>query len=175
MSKSVANGMFKHNYFHSIQFMKSGHLILRLTPIVLCVFGWYLAHWLGAIIGFVIGCPLALIIYYFLRKSQIQKRKLEISGLSDEQLKAIAVDPASRDLGHAIAELERRGIKNIRPSMESLFELLASPNTNRRALGYSYLSIMYPTAFAKIAKTDSSSSDAPEVWRERIAVFKETN
>jgi hypothetical protein len=155
--------------------MKSGHAILRLMPIVLCVIGWYLAHWLGAIIGFVIGCPLALITYYFLRKSQIRKRKLEISSYSDEQLKTIAVDPASRDLGYAIAELERRGIENIRPSMDSLFELLTSPNANRRALGFSYLSIMYPTASAKIVKEGSSSSDAPEVWRERITAFKEMN
>jgi hypothetical protein len=159
--------------------MKSAHklfnLLLRIVLIVLCALGWYLAHWFGAIIGFVIGFPLALIIYYFLRKNQIKNRKLEISRLSDEQLKTIAVDPTSRDLGYAIAELERRGIKNIRPSMDSLFELLTSPNANRRALGFSYLSIMYPTAFAKIAKKDSSSGDAPEVWRERITAFKEMN
>lgn len=159
--------------------MKSGYkmfnLLLRFVPIVLCALGWYLAHWFGAIIGFVIGFPLALTIYYFLRKNQIRNRKLEISSLSDEQLKAIAVDPASRDLGYAIAELEYRGIKNIRPAMESLFELLTSPNPNRRALGYSYLSIMYPTAFAKIAEKDSSSSDTPEVWQKRITIFKEMN
>jgi hypothetical protein len=34
---------------------------------------------------------------------------------------------------------------------------------------------MYPTAFAKIAKEGSSSSDAPEVWQERIAAFNEAN
>ena len=174
---------FKYNYFYQFQFMKPGRIIIsslpRLLPIILCAFGWYLARWFGALVGFVIGCLLALITwvttYYFLRKTQIQKRRLEISGLSDEQLKAIAVDPTSRDLGYAIAELERRGLKNIRPSMKSLLDLLTSPNANRRALGYSYLGIMYPTAFTKIAKEDSSSSDAPEVWRERIAAFNETN
>jgi hypothetical protein len=159
--------------------MKSAHklfnLLLRMVPIALGALGWYLAHWFGAIIGFAIGFPLALIIYYFQRKNQIQKRKLEISGYSDEQLKAIAVDPTSCDLGYAIAELERRGIKNIRPSIDSLFELLTSPNANRRALGFSYLSIMYPPAFAKMVKEGSSSSDAPEIWRERITTFKEMN
>jgi hypothetical protein len=162
--------------------MKPGRIIIsslpRLLPIILCAFGWYLARWFGALVGFVIGCLLALITwvttYYFLRKTQIQKRRLEISGLSDEQLKAIAVDPTSRDLGYAIAELERRGLKNIRPSMKSLLDLLTSPNANRRALGYSYLGIMYPTAFTKIAKEDSSSSDAPEVIgsEKEIAVFQ---
>ena len=154
-------------------------LIPRLIPIILGIVGWYLARWSGAINGFVIGCLIAIISwttgYYFLRKTHIQKRRLEISNFSDEQLKAIAVDPTSRDLGYAIAELERRGLKNIRPSMKSLLDLLTSPNANRRALGYSHLFIMYPTAFAKIAKEDSSSGDAPEVWRERIATFSATN
>ena len=147
----------------------------RLIPIILIVIGWYLARWSGAVIGFVTGCLMAVILWttghYFLAKARIRRRLLEISSLSDEQLKEIAVNPTSSGLGFAIAELERRGIKNIRPSIESLCELLTSQNANRRALGHAHLSIMYPSTFAKIAKDGSSSSDAPEVWRERIAAL----
>ena len=154
-------------------------LIPRLIPIILCVVGWYLARWPGAVIGLVIGCLMAVISwatgYYFPAKARLQKRMLEISGLSDDQLKKIAVNPASRDMGLAIGELERRGLKNIRPSVESLFELLTSSDANRRALGYSQLFAIYPSIFAMIAKDGSSSSDAPEVWRGRIATLNETN
>jgi hypothetical protein len=153
--------------------------IPRLIPIIVGVVGWYLARWSGAVIGFVVGCLIAVISwatgYYFLAKARLQKRMLEISGLSDEQLKKIAINPTSRDMGLAIGELESRGLKNIRPSVESLFELLTSSDANRRALGYSQLFAIYPSIFAKIAKDGSSSSDAPEVWRERIATLNDAN
>jgi hypothetical protein len=153
-------------------------LLPRLIPIALSIVGWNLARWTGAAIGFFIGCLIAVvswaIAYYHLRKMQRRKRMAEISALSDEQLKKIAVDPTSRDFGYAIPELNRRGI-NIRPSVETLFELLTSSNPNRRAIGYSNLAIMYPTTFEKVAKQDSSSADTPEVWRERIAAFKAVN
>ncbi|HSY20353.1 MAG TPA: hypothetical protein VK815_18560 [Candidatus Acidoferrales bacterium] len=153
-------------------------LLLRYAPrlivVILAWLGWYLGHWQGAIIGFVIGCAIGLLswmaIYYFQAKARFQKQSQEISGLSDEQLKKIATDPTNRDIGFAIGELERRGIKNVHPSLESLFELLTSPNANQRALGMTLLDAFYPSTSAKIAK-GSSSSDAPEVWRERISAL----
>jgi len=158
-------------------------LLLRYAPrlivVILASLGWYLDHSRGAAIGFVVGCAIGLVswvvIYYYLRKSQLQKRSQEISGLSDEQLKKIATNPANHDIGLAIGELERRGIKNIRPSLETLFDLLTSPDANRRALAFSQLFAIYPATFAKVAKVGSSSSDAPEVWRERISALNGAN
>ncbi|HXI73113.1 MAG TPA: hypothetical protein VNN22_22465 [Verrucomicrobiae bacterium] len=155
-------------------------LLLRYVPrlivVILAGLGWHWGHWPGAITGFGIGCAIGLFswmaIYYFLRKKQLQQRSQEISGLSDEQLKKIAADPANRDIGFAIGELERRGIKNIRPTVQSLFDLLTSDNANKRALGFSQLFAIYPDTFAKIVKEGSSSSDAPEVWRERISALR---
>jgi hypothetical protein len=154
------------------------YLLPRLIPISLAIVGWYLARWTGAAFGFFVGCLLAVVAwataFYHLRKAQRMKRKTEISVLSDEQLKKFAVDPTSRDFGYAITELDRRGI-TVRPSVETLLELLTSSNPNRRAIGYSNLGIMYPIVFEKLAGQGSSSSDSPEVWQQRIAVFKAAN
>jgi hypothetical protein len=153
--------------------------LMRLIPIATGIIGWHFASWMGVIIGFVIGCLMAVILwgtgYYFLAKARIRKQRLRISTLPTEQLQKIAIDPTSPDLGVAIGELERRGFKKIRPSLESLFELITSTDRNKWGLGLGLLFAMYPSACAKIAKEGSSSSDEPEVWRERIAAFSATN
>ena len=152
--------------------------VLRLIIIMSAVVGWFLGNWHGAAIGFFIGCVIGVVawsaIYFVLAKSRRTKRFSEIASLSDEDLKNIAVDPTHRDFGYAIMELDRRGI-TVRPSVETLLELLLSPNPNRRAIGYSNLGIIYPTVFEKVAGQGTSSSDSPEVWQQRITVFKTAN
>jgi hypothetical protein len=91
--------------------------------------------------------------------------------LSTEQLRDIAADPMSRDLGFAIGELDRRGIE-ARPSLESLLALLTSPNSNRRGLGLSLLAGCYPSVVEQFG-LGCSSADAPEVWQARIAALRD--
>jgi hypothetical protein len=148
----------------------------RLMIIMSAVVGWFLGHWSGVAIGFFIGCAIGVLawaaIYFVLAKSRRTKRFSEIASLSDEDLKKIGVDPTHHDFGYAIMELDRRGI-TVRPSIKTLFELLLSPNPNRRAIGYSNLGIMYPKVFKKFVGEGTSSSDSPEVWQQRITAFKE--
>ena len=154
-------------------------IVPRLIPVGLCILGWYTAHLLGAIIGFIVGCLLGFVAwataYYFLNLADMRKRRSDMCSLSDEQLKAIATNPTAAGMGFAMMELESRGIKDIHPSVESLLELLVSPNANTRALGYGLLGPLYPDISAKIAGEGTSSIDAPEVWRERIAALGKAN
>jgi hypothetical protein len=150
-------------------------LIPRLAPILISIVGWRFWGWPGAIIGFAIGClvwfALWLIGYWFFAKARLKDRRQKMSVLSTEELKKLAVDPLCREMALAMMELDRRGFKNIRPPVESFLELLTSNNPNLRALGFSQLFAMYPSTFQKIANKDSSSTDSPEVWRERIAAL----
>jgi hypothetical protein len=150
-------------------------IIPRLAPIVLIIIGWRFWGWPGAILGLAVGCLVWFLLwivgYYFFFRARLQNQRQKMAVLSTEELKKIAVDPSCRDMAFAIGELERRGVKNIRPSAESLLDLLTSDNPNWRAVGFSNLSIMHPSVFKKIATEGCSSSDAPEVWRERIAAL----
>lgn len=150
----------------------------RLIIITSAAVGWFFARWSGIAIGFFIGCLIGVlawaVVYFVLAKSRRTKLFSEIASLSDEDLKMIAVDPTHRNFGYAIMELDRRGI-TVRPSIETLLELLTSSNPNRRAIGYSNLGIIYPMVFEKLAGEGTSSSDSPEVWQQRIAVFKAAN
>lgn len=154
-------------------------LVPRLAPILLIILGWHFWEWPGAIIGLVVGCvvwfALWIIGTYFLAKERLKRQRQEMTALATEELKKLAVDPSQREMAFAISELERRGIKNIRPARESLLELLTSANPNQRALAFSYLSVLYPAVFAKITPAGSASTDAPEIWRERIAALGEVN
>lgn len=150
-------------------------LIPRVAPVVLAILGWYFWRWPGLIIGFVAGCVawfvLWIVAFVLISSARLRRLKAEMSALSTEELQKIATDPSRREMGFAIAELERRGIKRVRPSLESLFELLTSPQPNKRALGFSQLAAIYPSTWAKICKDGDSSTDPPEVWRERIAAL----
>src|SRR5579862_5334166 len=93
-----------------------------LVPVVLTVLGWHFLRWPGAIIGSVLGCVIcfALWIYGFILMAGVRSRRMkaEMSALPTEALKQIATDPSCREIAYAIMELERRGIKNVRPSIE---------------------------------------------------------
>jgi hypothetical protein len=97
---------------------------------------------------------------------RLDKRIRDVAALTTEQLEKIASDPTSPDLGFAIAELSRRGT-SAQPSLESLFELITSADSNRRGLGLSLLFALYPSVFEKIP-LGTSSADPPEIWRGRI-------
>ena len=96
-----------------------------------------------------------------------------VAALPTERLREIAADPIDPDLGFAIGELERRGIEE-KPSLQSLFGLLTSANSNRRGYGMSLLMALYPEVWSKVA-VDSSNLDAPEVWRSRIAALDDAS
>ncbi|HEY1683601.1 MAG TPA: hypothetical protein VGG19_02465, partial [Tepidisphaeraceae bacterium] len=147
---------------------------LRLLPIACAVIGWRVAHFLGLLLGLLVGYMLKIAIgvcvFYCCRVSQHKQGKQAMALLPDERLIAIANDPLSRDLGWAMGELQKRGIK-ARPSLDSVCDLLTSPLSNRRAYGLSLLFGLYPEIFAKIGK-GCSSDDPPEIWRGRLEAIR---
>jgi hypothetical protein len=70
-------------------------------------------------------------------------------------------------MGFAASELARRGIE-ARPSFDSLCSLLTSENADRRGLGLSLMSALYPSV-AETFPEGCSNAEPPEVWRERVA------
>lgn len=150
----------------------------RFVLLGVAALGWRLARWTGLFIGFCVGCLLAIltwgIVYYLFAKARHNKISRELSKLSDEQLKEIATNPSSRNLAFAMAELERRGITGIRPTIESVFESLTSNDANARAMGLSCMIALYPGTLESLSD-GASSGDGPEVWRERIAAFNLAN
>ena len=145
--------------------------LFRLLPIALGVVGWRVAHWFGMLVGLFVGAILAIAFwlgsYYLAASAGLRRQRREMADLATERLKELAVDPTSREMPFAMGELKNRGI-DARPSLESVCELLVSPQHNRRALGISLLFGLYPKVFAKIGD-DASSTDPPEVWRDRLA------
>ncbi len=69
-------------------------------------------------------------------------------------------------MGFAISELDRRGIVAL-PSLESILDLVQSPDSNQRGRAIGLLGAIYPTIFARLPK-GSSNLDTPEVWRDRL-------
>jgi len=151
-------------------------LALRLIPVSCCWLGWRFGGWLGATAGAVVGCGAAIIIwgtiYYQTLRLSLEHRQRAVSTLATERLRQIAADPTSPDLGFAIGELARRGV-DAGPSLESLFSLLTSADSNRRGLGMSLLPALYPHVWLKIP-LDSSNMDSAEVWRSRIAALEDS-
>jgi hypothetical protein len=86
-----------------------------------------------------------------------------------DQLLIIAAEPTSPDLGIALMELDRRGLA-ARPSLQSLFPLLTSSDSNRRGLGMTLLHALYPSVFARLP-SNVSNADGPDVWRARLAAL----
>jgi uncharacterized membrane protein YccC len=148
--------------------------LLRLLPIGLGVVGWYSSRWFGMFVGVFAGCILAVAVWvsvlYISLSVRMTRRMREVEAMASERLTEVAADPTSRDLGFAIGELEKRGIKT-RPSLASVCELLMSPDSNRRGLGMSLMFGFYPKVWAQIAE-DSSSDDPPDVWRKRLAALR---
>jgi hypothetical protein len=148
---------------------------LRLLPVALAVVGWHIARWMGMLAGALIGCVAAIAIwgflYYVAVSTRLKRRLRDTAELSTERLLQLAVDPTAPNMAFAMSELKKRGI-DARPSLESLCELLISPESNRRGLGMGLLFGMYPDFWAKIA-TGSSSNDSPEVWRSRLAAVRD--
>jgi hypothetical protein len=146
-------------------------LLLWLAPAICGILGWSFGGWLGAITGAAVGFVGAIaawcVLFYFVRRAQIQRSYREVSALPTEELRKIAADPASRQLGFAMGELKRRGIE-MRPSLESILALLTSDNSGRRGVAMGLMSVMYPSVWSKISD-GSSSWDSSEVWRARIA------
>jgi hypothetical protein len=150
-------------------------LTFRLIPVLCCWLGWRFGGWLGAAAGAAVGCGAAIIIwgaiYYQTVRVSLQRRQRAVSALATEWLREIAADPTSRDLGFAIGELARRGFE-AGPSLESLFGLLTSADSNRRGHGMSLLMALYPHVWSKIP-LGSSNMDTVEVWRSRIAALED--
>jgi len=148
--------------------------ILRLLPVAFGIIGWHFGHWFGMAAGVCGGAVLAVIIwcYGYIQafRWRLLRRRGEMAKLSTEDLRRIAVDPTASEMAFAMEELSKRGEK-VRPSLESLFDLLESPLSNRRVLGMSLLFGLYPAVHAKIPK-GASSSDPPEVWRSRLAALR---
>jgi hypothetical protein len=148
---------------------------LRLLPVALAVAGWHIARWMGVLAGGLIGCVTAIVIwgfvYYVALSTRLKRRLRNTAELPTERLLQLAVDPTAQNMAFAISALQKRGI-DARPSLESLCELLTSPESNRRSLGMGLLFGMYPDFWAKIAK-GLSSSDSPEVWRTRLVAVRD--
>jgi hypothetical protein len=144
----------------------------RVMPVIGPIIGWVIAGWLGALVGLLSGCvawPVlwVALTFYFMRLS-LKRQRQRVAKLSTEELRQITTNPASRDMGFAIMELDRRGVEPPLPSLESLSALLTSQDSNRRGLGMSMLFALYPS----IKQTGWSNMDPPEVWRERIASLR---
>jgi hypothetical protein len=150
-------------------------LTLRLIPVLCCWLGWRFGGWVGAVAGAAVGCGAAIIIwgaiYYQTGLVSLQRRQRAVSALATERLREIAADPTSRDLGFAIGELARRGVE-AGPSLESLFDLLRSADSDRRGQGMSLLMALYPQVGSKLP-LGSSNMDTVEVWRTRIAALED--
>ena len=148
-------------------------VVLWLTPFACCMLGWRFGGCLGAIAGVAVGCIFAIVawgaMYFQTRRRELQRRQRAVSALSTETLREIAADPTLPDLCFAIGELDRRGVE-AGPSLQSLFSLLTSANSNHRGLGLSLLMAFYPQVWSKIP-VGSSNMDAAEVWRSRIAAL----
>jgi hypothetical protein len=152
--------------------------LVWLTPILGAVIGWLVAGWLGGLVGLVAGLLawLALLVLWVVAygvafSRYLDRRRECMRRLSNEQLRQIASDPISRDLGFAIGELDRRGI-DARPSLESLLALLTSSDSCRRGRGLSLLHGLYPSVLGQFGM-GCSSADAPEVWRARVAALRD--
>jgi hypothetical protein len=149
---------------------------LRLIAIGGGILGWKLAGWVGLLAGLVLGCIGAILFwgvmtYYSIRRRHLRRLR-EISKISSDRLRQVALDPTSVDGVFAQSELARRGI-DVRPSLESLCNLLTSDDSNSRGLAMSLLMAFYPNAWFKIPEKDASNLDSPEKWRSRISAFKE--
>lgn len=144
--------------------------------IVTCgIVGWHIAHWVGLIIGLVLGIPLALVswcgIYYVAVRVDLKQRRHAMSLTATEDLKKIVSDPSSGNLGFAMEELRRRGIKS-RPSLDAMCELLVSDDSRRRGLAMSLFSAIYPELWSRCVVTGWSNMDSPEIWKSRVAIIR---
>src|SRR5262249_21776120 len=139
------------------------------------IIGWFVQGWIGVVLGIIVGSvtwvAVGLTRHYVAFRRRFLRQRQNASNMSTDQLLRIAADPTSPDLGFAIGELDRRGIEAL-PSLESLFALVTSENSNRRGLGLSLLGACYPDLSAKLPP-GSSSMDAPEVWCTRVVALKE--
>src|SRR5438094_228190 len=97
--------------------------------------GWYIAGWRGALVGLFAGSVVWIILatgYHVAWMLRLTKRRQQrMSKLSNEELRQMVTKPTGPDAMSAILELDRRGIE-ARPSLDSLFPLLTSPDRNRR-------------------------------------------
>jgi hypothetical protein len=145
--------------------------IYWLLPVGLGAVGWRMGRWLGMVGGIFLGLILAVVfwarMYMLVFRSKLERRRGEMEKLSTEELTKIAADPKAREMAFAIGALDKRGIQ-VRPSLESLCELLVSPNQNMRRHAMTVMFGIYPEEFSKIGE-GSSSEDSAEMWRKRVA------
>jgi hypothetical protein len=140
------------------------------------VLGWFVARWSGAAVGLLVGSVLWLILWLIgkltVTHMRTNKARRKLATYSTEQLRKMVAEPASPEVGFAIVELDRRGIE-ARPSLESLFPLLTSPDVSQRTLGMWLLDFVDPPIDHHLL-IGASNSDSPEVWRERLARLRES-
>jgi hypothetical protein len=105
------------------------------------------------------------------RRAALSRLSTEaLAGLLDDpaRLRAHFADPTTHDLGLAIEELARRGI-DVRPSAETLLEMLTSADHRQCRRGMFLFHAAYPACGGPAPGEGWSSDDPPEAWRVRVA------
>jgi hypothetical protein len=159
---------------------------LRVTRVVLAgaflaaaAIGFAVQGWLGILLfplalgAAAIGLVLTLFLLDLVLTGRrhfraVHKIRAEVSRLPTEQLRAIAATPSHPHFGFAYATLAGRGIE-VKPERRLFLEMLVSPSATTRGQGMAFLTTFYPEVRLP---EGCSSSDSPEVWRERIAAIE---
>jgi len=110
---------------------------------------------------FIVDC----VVTYQRHAARVAQVRARVSRLSTAELQEIAATPSHPDFGFAFVALARRGIQ-AKPELKSLLDMLVSSDASVRGRGLSYLFAFYPQVRFQ---NGASSSDSPEIWRERIS------